>query len=138
MSSGSQPAAIHKVGAVLLREGGLLVVRKEGTKAFIAPGGRREPGEEALDTLRRELSEELSVELATATFFGQFSDVAAFENIPITMDVFLVTILGEPKASAEIAEIRWVSDGLNKLPLGSILSAHVIPELQRRGLLGIG
>ena len=40
-------------------QGRVLLVRKHGSSTFIQPGGKREPGEDALATLARELQEEL-------------------------------------------------------------------------------
>ena len=125
---------IYKVGGVIRRGEKLLVVRKRGTSVFIAPGGKCEPGEEPADSLRRELFEELALELLTMEFLGRFSDVSAFEAAPITMDVFLVECAGEPRPGAEIDEYRWVSlAGMDAgVHLGSVLERHIIPELRRK------
>jgi 8-oxo-dGTP pyrophosphatase MutT (NUDIX family) len=48
---------ISSVRAVVLRDEGVLVVRDPGA-VHILPGGRREPGETLLETLRREVLEE--------------------------------------------------------------------------------
>ena len=49
--------------AIVLREGSVLVVRDPGN-THILPGGRREPGESLIETLRREVLEESGWSLA--------------------------------------------------------------------------
>ncbi len=54
------PRRIHVSAAVIMdADGRLLLVRKEGTTAFMQPGGKPEPGESPSETLSRELAEEL-------------------------------------------------------------------------------
>lgn len=124
---------IYKVGAIILHEKKILVVRKyvKGHNEFIIPGGRKEGDEKPLETLKRELKEELNIDLKDATFFKRFEDIAVFENISIIMDVFEVSYSGILKADSEIKEYIWVSkdycqEGIN---LGSVLAKHIIPQL---------
>ena len=53
-----EPAVVQIVAAVILDVAGrVLLVRKEGTDAFMQPGGKREAGETDLIALARELHE---------------------------------------------------------------------------------
>ncbi|MBT9316862.1 NUDIX domain-containing protein [Leptothoe spongobia] len=45
----------------------LLCVRSYGKELFYIPGGQRESGENDIETLKREVLEELSVDLSQAT-----------------------------------------------------------------------
>ena len=104
-------ALIRTVAAVVLDGGGrMLLVRKRGTAIFIQPGGKREPGEESLVTLARELGEEIGVALRPgAARLGEFEDVAVNEpGTRVRAEVFLVEVDGTPAASAEIEELAWV------------------------------
>lgn len=123
---------IRKCAAIILREGQLLVVRKRGTSTFISPGGKVEPGESAIECLRRELCEELGVELVGAERFGTFKGVASFEGTPLEVDAWLTSVEGECSPRAEIEELRWIN-GSTQLPVGSIFRDGVIPALVEQG-----
>lgn len=88
----------------------VLMVRKQGSRIFMQPGGKPEPGEEAVDALVRELAEELSIEVDAADLvtWGRFEADAANEpGHHLTADVFALRLDVEVTAAAEIAEARW-------------------------------
>ncbi|AKE41737.1 NUDIX domain-containing protein [Corynebacterium kutscheri] len=109
----------------------VLSVRKRGTTSFMLPGGKREPGERAVDTAIREIAEELHIELREEDLchLGQFRAPAANEpGYEVSCDVFIfqpltagispvnktseqVFNMGKlPEFSgvfAELAELRW-------------------------------
>lgn len=62
-------------------DGRLLLVRKAGTTAFMQPGGKPEAGEDAAQTLIRELAEEIGLRLQPSdlTPLGEFTAPAANE-----------------------------------------------------------
>lgn len=124
---------IRKVGAAILSENGqrLLVVRKRGRDVFILPGGQPEPSEAPDQTLLRELREELGVGVAEMRPLMTVADVAAFEDVPLQMEVFSVVLDGEPHPASEIVELAfvpadWRSSGLR---LASGVTGHVLPRL---------
>jgi 8-oxo-dGTP diphosphatase len=71
------------------------------------PGGKRAPGEERLDALRRELHEELGVMLLEAAPFIEL--VHDYAERRVRLDVWLVERYeGEPSA-LEQQELRWLA-----------------------------
>ncbi len=52
---------IDKVAWLRIEDGRILSTRSHGKDVFYFPGGKREPGESDLDTLTREIAEELTV-----------------------------------------------------------------------------
>jgi 8-oxo-dGTP diphosphatase len=53
---------------VVLRDDRMLTVRTRGRDVFYLPGGKREPGENDVAALRRDVDEELGVELEPDSF----------------------------------------------------------------------
>lgn len=130
---------IHKIGAIITKQKKILVVRKHiaGRTEYIIPGGRSEAGETHEKTLRRELKEELGVNLLSFKYFGTFTETAIFENIPIHMDVYYVNIQGAPSPKSEIKKLLWINKDYERkgIQLGTVLSCHVIPKLVKEGIL---
>ena len=70
---------IDKVGGVILKDKQILVQRKKNKREeCIIPGGKRKGKETDFETLKRELQEELTVDLVSAEFFGGYDDIACF------------------------------------------------------------
>ena len=131
---------IDKVGGIILDDKKLLVVKKytkENKELYIIPGGRRAGNETDFETLRRELKEELRIDLTHAENFGGFDDIAIFENIPIHIEVYIATYGGVPTCDSEIKELVWIDRDYKtkEIELGSILSKFVIPELINRDMM---
>lgn len=113
MSASSSPVKVIRIACAMIcnERGEMLVVRKGGTSAFMQPGGKIEPGEEASVALARELLEEISVvaDPAAMAFLGCVSAPAANEpGWTVEAQLFAVSHTGAPVACAEIEEARWV------------------------------
>jgi 8-oxo-dGTP diphosphatase len=123
---------IEVVGAVIRDARGLLLtVRKTGTVHFMLPGGKREPGENDLAALARELSEELGVRLLGAAPLGRFEAAAANEpDARVRSDAYVVEIEGEIHIAAEIVELRWIDIAdPGETPLAPLLRDRILPTL---------
>jgi 8-oxo-dGTP diphosphatase len=120
--------------ACLFDEAGrLLLVRKRNTQAFMLPGGKAEPGEDAIAALIRELEEELSLSLPASALqlLGQFRAVAANEaDTWIDASVFQARLPHSVNAAAELEELRWLAPGeVPPATLAPLLREHVLPLL---------
>ncbi|MGO1497365.1 NUDIX hydrolase [Agrococcus casei] len=122
----------------------VLTVRKRGTEMFMLPGGKPESGESAADCARREVLEELGIELKSIDIepFGEFDAPAANEaGFTVHADVFRasasVAAAIEPVASAEIVEVRWVlpRDGISDAREAPLNRDIVFPMLLARAHL---
>lgn len=71
-------------------------------------GGFVDEGEEGLDALRRELREELGVEIEPGEFVGAFPDTYGDDGI-YTLNLYWTAVIasGEPTPNEELEEIAW-------------------------------
>ena len=123
---------VEVVGAVIRDAAGrLLTVRKRGTQRFMLPGGKREPGEDDLTALARELAEELGVALGSATLLGRFEAPAANEaGATVRSHAYLVRIEGEIAIQAEIEELLWIDPAAPPdVPIAPLLVNQILPVL---------
>ncbi|MDT0446416.1 NUDIX hydrolase [Streptomyces johnsoniae] len=104
---------IDTVAWVHLADGRILGARSRGKELFYIPGGKREPGESDVQTLVREVREELAVALDpdSAEHVGTYT--AQAEGHPdgtlVRMACYTARHEGTPRASNEIEEIAWLS-----------------------------
>jgi 8-oxo-dGTP diphosphatase len=120
--------------AVLSARGLLLVSKRAAPHVFYLPGGKPEPDEPGLGCLRRELREELGVEVAEAAPLLEVHAPAALERVAMHMSVFLTRLRGEPAAGAEIHSLRWWPETAD-LSLAPAVRDVVIPRLTDLGYL---
>lgn len=115
--------------------GRLLVVRKRGTRVFMQPGGKPEPGETGAETLSRELHEEVGVLIKPDALepLGIFTAAAANEAGAIVIaEVFRATITTQVKAQAEIEELRWMLPAeLATAPVSPLITHHMLALMPR-------
>lgn len=101
---------IFIVTALIFDEKGrCLAVKKHGQEVLIKPGGKREPGEDELQTLLREVREELGCGLVNLERLGQFEDEAAHQpGRKVEAVVYRATLSGVPTPQNEIEALVWV------------------------------
>ncbi|SEQ13413.1 ADP-ribose pyrophosphatase YjhB, NUDIX family [Lentzea xinjiangensis] len=102
---------ITVVGLVHVEAGRLLVVRSRHKKAFYLPGGKIEAGESPAGALRREVREELGVELDEPAVLKRYVAPAygEGEGAVVDMTCFTASLLGTPRPTSEIAELTYVT-----------------------------
>jgi 8-oxo-dGTP diphosphatase len=114
MRHSEQPPIRHSLwvaaGVVIEERKVLLSQRRSGTHlagAWEFPGGKVEPGEDPRETARRELREELGIEVVV----GEILDVAyhVYGDKAITLMFFNATRTAESEAprALEVADVRW-------------------------------
>ncbi|HMN45000.1 MAG TPA: 8-oxo-dGTP diphosphatase MutT [Povalibacter sp.] len=128
-----RPPAHVLAGAIFNDEGQVLVAQRPPGKHMAGgwefPGGKREPGEERLQALTRELHEELGIEVLGAEplicYDHQYPDRL------ITLDLWLVTKYNGVPQSLEGQTLAWVKVG--DLERTGLLDADkpMIPALER-------
>ena len=126
---------IQKVGLAAIENGRLLVVRKRGSGVFILPGGKPEGDESDLETLSREVDEELGCQIERPFLCGVFKDVAAdVSHSVVVVRLYSASLVGEPQPRSEIEELVWVKlkGGPDDLPLAPSIANGILPYLRKR------
>jgi 8-oxo-dGTP diphosphatase len=128
---------LNVVAAAIVEDGRVLLASKHAAPdVFYLPGGKPETAEEPLETLARELAEELGATVVEAEPFGVVSDRAALEETKMELRVYLVRVDGPISPRAEIAAVAWVgADGESPGRLAPAIRNHVLPELVARRLV---
>ena len=99
------PVVIDTVAWVRLEDGRILCARPRGRDVFYIPGGKREGAETDLQTLRREITEELTVVLVPETV----RHVGTYQAGQVRMSCYTGDYQGVLAASSEIDELAWFS-----------------------------
>ena len=98
------------VGAIVLKDGALLLVRRDREPAlgrWSLPGGRVEPGELLVDAVRREVKEETGLDVEVGDRAGVFEVIGDAHYVVID---YFATCQAEQAVSAgtDAADVRWV------------------------------
>ena len=128
---------IDKIALLYIVDGKILSTRSKGKDAYYLPGGKREGNESDLDTLVREIKEELSVELLTETakLYGIFEAQAhgKAEGILVKMTCYTAEFEGELRPASEIEEMKWLTtEDMDKI---SPVDQLIFADLKGKGLL---
>jgi 8-oxo-dGTP diphosphatase len=123
---------IKVVAALICDDAGrVLLVRKRGTAAFMQPGGKRDPGEDDLAALSREIAEELgcSVVRGSVRPLGEFDAIAANEpGWRVRACLYGIDVTGEIVPSQEIDETIWIDPAAPAdIPLAPLTRDYVLP-----------
>ncbi|MFI6499257.1 NUDIX domain-containing protein [Nonomuraea typhae] len=122
---------IDKIAWIHLDDGKILSTRSAGKDAYYLPGGKREPGESDIDTLVREIAEELAVAIlpGTARYFGTFEAQAHGrpDGVVVRMTCYTAGHEGTPVASGEISEVVWLTyaDRPRVSPVDQVIFDHL-------------
>jgi 8-oxo-dGTP diphosphatase len=132
---------IKIVAAVILDDAGrVLLVRKRGTDAFMQPGGKRDPGEDDIKALSREIAEELGCHLVAASIrpLGEFDAIAANEpGFRVQASLYGIDVTGDIVPSREIDETIWIDPATPPdIHLAPLTRDHVLPLASKRRVAG--
>lgn len=128
---------IDKVALLDVKERKVLVARSAGKDKFYMPGGKREGDETDIEVLKREIKEEIGLELDDDsiiyfnTYIGQAHGKA--EGVMIEMKCFTAEFEGVPKPKGEIEELAYLGYD-NKNILGGIAQV-IFEDLKSKNLI---
>ena len=102
---------LKTAGLVVIKDRKLLLAFSNNKKAFYLPGGKCDPGESAVQTLMREIREELNLLLdkEQLKYYAHVSAPALGElpDIMMEQDCFIHELDQTPKPGLEIGEIQY-------------------------------
>lgn len=129
-----------KIALAVLRDGKILMVRTKNQKeVFYNVGGKIDPGETDLECLKRETLEEVGteVDMKTVRYLGQWEEKSRpgtnWDRVNIKL--FLGELLGEPRPSGEVVELRWMDSTADRKHLTPITVKHIFPFLKKEGYI---
>jgi 8-oxo-dGTP pyrophosphatase MutT (NUDIX family) len=121
---------INKIGAAIIKDNKLLIVKEIGWSKYGIPGGKIRENESDLACLGREIKEELDAKIAKAEHIGTFEDAAMNEpDKIIRIKLYRVELASEPKMTSEIHDMRWFGSNDDTSILGPIDKNKIIPAL---------
>ena len=127
----------HIVTAAVLTRDGRVLLAKRPSKGLLGglwefPGGKTEVGESLEACLKREIREELGVEITVGEALGVYKH--AYTHFSITLHAFRCDLLGGEPMALEASELAWVSSAqLSDHPMGKV-DRLISIRLQKEGL----
>lgn len=99
-----------RVAGVVIRDNKLLLLKGKGYEYYWTPGGKVDGEESYEECLKRELKEEIGVNIVSMKFFKEYNGVSFFNpGIKQKQVVYLIDINGGIKPDAEIESYIWMS-----------------------------
>ncbi|MFA6269023.1 MAG: NUDIX domain-containing protein [archaeon] len=118
---------IDKLAWIFIKDKKILSTKSKGKDTYYIPGGKREGNETDFEALKREIKEELDVDLVDSTikFLGKFSAQAHGKagGIIVQMTCYTGDYKGDLKPSSEIEEMVWFNhkDKVKSSPVDNII-----------------
>lgn len=128
---------IDKIAWIHIENGQILCARSKGKDTYYFPGGKREAGETDVETLVREIEEEISVRIKseTVSYFGTFEAAAhgKSEGILVKMSCYIADFEGTLYPASEIEELAWFT--YKDRDRMSLVTQIIFDELHEKKLL---
>lgn len=130
-------ALVRVAVGLLVKNGSVLMGERKPDKIYPLhwefPGGKLEENESALDALRRELREELGIEIQDAEEW--FSEIVTYSN-GITYDIsfFLVRSWQGKITNHEFHKLEWISEAILPTLLHLSGNQRILEQLMREGI----
>ncbi len=118
------PIPHHTVAAAVIRRNGQVFIAQRPDDGLLGgmwefPGGKTEPGENLDACLKREICEELGVDIEVGDPFGVYEQ--AYTHFKITLHAFECLLNSGTPVAHEHTEIRWIKPAeLVAFPMGKI------------------
>lgn len=128
---------IRKVALAVFKDKKMLQVRSQ-PEVFYSLGGKVEEGESEIECLKREVMEEVGckVDESSLRFLHEFEDVAhGKDNTLVNIRMYGGKLIGKPRPSAEVVEIRFFDTNSPKIHISEIAQRKIFPWLKKNGFI---
>ncbi|MBI4033539.1 NUDIX domain-containing protein [Candidatus Saccharibacteria bacterium] len=123
----------------VFKDGKIMVVRdNKNDEVFYAVGGKVEEGETDVECLKREVKEELDVDLdpQSIKFLHEFNGPPHGKpDAILNMRFYEAKIMGEPHPTEEIVEIQYFDSAVDQKHLSEIARTQIFPWLKAHGYI---
>jgi 8-oxo-dGTP pyrophosphatase MutT (NUDIX family) len=130
---------IDCAGLIVVKERRLLLAFSSNKKAWYLPGGKIDKGETPVAALKREVREELNIDLPEETLqWYYYIEAPAFgeQELLMKQHCFIHDLQQEPRPSAEIEAIRYFTPASYKNEIHQVKGVLLAFEkLQQDGLV---
>ena len=122
----------HGAGIALWHEGKVLLVRTSYRNCYSLPGGFVRRGEPPEQAARREMVEELGIDLSDQVLYHAWHGTLHFESRPDTIDIWELSLDQPPVIHVAGREIIWAGWMDPSIALGRRLLPHIAAYLSKR------
>lgn len=132
--------ALPTSGLIAVKNNKLLLAYSKNKEAWYLPGGKIDDGEDSIESLQREIFEELNVELdpEALTFYCHISAHAYREEKNVTMeqDCYIYELNEEIKPGNEIAAVKFFNfESYKSEPVQVVGVLEVFEKLKKDRLI---
>jgi len=104
---------IDKLAWIYIKDRKILSTRSKGKDTYYIPGGKREAGETDEAALKREIKEELNIDIIpdSIKYMGAYKAQAHghSKGVMVKMTCYAADFIGKIKPSSEIEEVAWLT-----------------------------
>ena len=131
---GNMKKIINVVAAILHRDGKILIAKRgygDFKGMFEFPGGKIEIGENKEDALKRELQEEMNVDIEVECFFYHVH--YEYPEFVLEMDCYICRLIDQEIILTEHMEYQWIEPNKENI-IWVPADVEVIEEIRKRGV----
>jgi len=122
---------IFKSSFALIKNNKILLLKEKGVSFLKTIGGKPEEGETEEEALKREVMEEIGIEIDDIKHFGIFTNKTIGKDADVTISVYFAKPLGEPIITEDVEEFVWfgAKDDISLLsPVGKDIITALIEK----------
>ena len=125
------------IGLIEIKDRKVLMTREKGSSIFQLPGGSKENNESDMQTLTREIKEELGVEIRDVLPYEDFILPGRLEGVYIRFIIYKADIVGDIAIGEDIEEYMWVNSSYEKvgIDIGNPTKLVLFPRLLKENII---